>query len=280
MRRKRPAFLQKRRQLLHIQWRLLGGGLQGARPFRRSEQRAFGSSVRPGPGASLGWMAGRLLQRSAEEAGSGPPGPFAVAHDLLQHLGREACRAAEKGAEKAIGSLGVVQRPVRMFLFDSQHLRQRVQAIPLGMRDEHAGQLECVEQFVLKQQGVRAQEFQIEPDAVADDGTLANETGQPGQHAVQTGCAGHIVVADAGQFGDLERNRPARIDERGEGVQHFIFAELDRSDLSDGIPVGVEAGGLQVEGHIIRKFCKSCSHTYLPSLHSSLISSQANQPAC
>ena len=85
---------------------------------------------------------------------------------------------------------------------------------------------------------------------MADDGPLADEADQAGQHVVQARCAGHVLVTDAGQFGDLAGNGTAGVDEGGEGIQHLVIAELDCADLGDGVTVGVEASGLQVEGYV------------------------------
>ncbi len=175
MRLEGPVLLQERRLLLYVYRRPLGGGLQG---LALSRVEGAGLSCHR-PGAPLGRVEGGFLQRVTEKVGGGPPGPFAVADDFLQHAGGQARRAAEEGAEEALRGLGVVQRSMGVLYFDPHHLGQRPQAVPLGVWDEYAGQLERVERFILEQLGVTAQKVQVEPHAMADDGVLADEAGQP-----------------------------------------------------------------------------------------------------
>ena len=42
-------------------------------------------------------------------------------------------------------------------------------------------------------------------------------------------------VGDAGQHGDLRRNRPPRVDQSGELAEHLTTAYLDRADLGDPV---------------------------------------------
>jgi len=145
----------------------------------------------------------------------------------------------EQGAEETVRGLGVVQGAVRLLQLDSQQVGQHPQAVSLGVGQKDAGKLERVEGFVFEQLGVAAQKAQVELYAVADDGPLAGEAGQAGEHVVQAGCASHVVVADAGQLGDLAWDGAARVDKGSKDVQRLVVAESDRADLDDGVAVGV-----------------------------------------
>ena len=61
------------------------------------------------------------------------------------------------------------------------------------------------------------------------------------------GASATMRVGDAGQDGDLRRDRLARVDQGRELAEHLAAAHLDRADLGDRLRRGRAAGGLQVD---------------------------------
>ena len=91
----------------------------------------------------------------------------------------------------------------------------------------------------------------VEADRVADQQAAAEEFLEKVQGFGKTRRAAHRFVADAVDRGGRSRDRPAGIDEGGEGFFRTRSAQRNRhaSKLDDARVSGVEAGGLDVDRH-------------------------------
>ena len=106
--------------------------------------------------------------------------------------------------------------------------------------------------------GVVIQESQIEADVMADnrlDGGTGSRGSEPcdesGKHLVNRIEVGHHRIGDAGQRGDLTRNRPQGIHQLLELIDDMPLPHAHGTDFRDGATVRVKAGGLQIQRHII-----------------------------
>ena len=90
-------------------------------------------------------------------------------------------------------------------------------------------------------------EGEVEADVVADDHRVADELLQRREHRADPRRLVDDGVGQAGEHGDLRRDRPAGVDQRLEGAEELAAADLDGADLGDLVVVAVAAGGLEVE---------------------------------
>ena len=92
----------------------------------------------------------------------------------------------------------------------------------------------------------------VEIGVVGDDGPVPGE-GQEGLHGrLLRGGPRHVGVPDAGEGGDLLRDVHPGVGEGVEFFQNLAAAEDHRADLGHAVVHGVEARGLDVEGHEFR----------------------------
>ena len=162
-------------------------------------------------------------------------------------------RPLDQQVQQVGGGEGVVERPVRRLVVQAEPRRQRAEAAvghlvahqPPGQRDRidaHgvearvAGALEGV-----------AQERHVEPDVVTDEDRAAEELEQRRQHGLDARRRRDQRVGEAGEHGDLRRDRPPRVDQRLERAEELAASDLDRADLGDRVVRAVAAGGLEVE---------------------------------
>ncbi len=105
----------------------------------------------------------------------------------------------------------------------------------------------------------------VEAAVVRHDVALAHELGELSDGRLRARSARDHGVVDAGELGDLERDRYERVHERRECGQHLGPAHDRRGYLDDAVALGVVAGGLDVEDrdlvleavrHVARTLCK------------------------
>ena len=92
-----------------------------------------------------------------------------------------------------------------------------------------------------------AQEPEVERGVVGDEHGVAEEVDQRAEHGLDARRGGDDGIGEAGQHGDLGRDRPAGIDQRVERAEALAAAHLDDADLGDHVVVAVAARGLEIE---------------------------------
>ena len=170
-------------------------------------------------------------------------------HALLPEHGDEA-------AHHARHHLRVVIRAVVVELGQAQVLGDDVQLVPPQFRQQPAGDGQRVQHHGLETYAVpaagRGHEAGVEGGVVGDDGPPAHEV-EEGAHGLRLARrAGHVAVADAGEFRDVGRYGHAGIDEGAEFLACLAVFEDDGADLRQAVRLGGETGGLHVEGHELR----------------------------
>ncbi len=69
-------------------------------------------------------------------------------------------------------------------------------------------------------------------------------------HDLQRGSVLDVGRADAGQGLDAVGYGLTGVDEGGEAVDDAVAGEPDGADLHDGVRLGIEAGGLEIQGNV------------------------------
>jgi len=75
----------------------------------------------------------------------------------------------------------------------------------------------------------------VERRVVGDEDRPGGELEEAGQHRGDRRRVAQHGGADAGELGDLGRNTPSGVDQRGQLTEHLTATDLDRSDLGDRV---------------------------------------------
>jgi len=118
----------------------------------------------------------------------------------------------------------------------------------MGQKD--SSQLKSINGRVVQKKAMAFQETQVEGHIVADDGIIPDKAPQGGDDRGQSRSLIGLGLSDACQLDNLVRDGALRVDQAGPGLQHFVLAELDRSDLDDGVMLRLQTSSLQVQSDI------------------------------
>src|SRR5450432_1053153 len=91
----------------------------------------------------------------------------------------------------------------------------------------------------------------VEVDAMGDEHPVAHELHKTVGHFRKERRTANHVIGDPGQPGDVDWDRPLRIDLRMPLVDDFMVADFYRADLRDTVAVRPAAGGLDVDHDIV-----------------------------
>jgi hypothetical protein len=215
------------------------------RPAKQIDPRPAGQALGEDPLAPL---RGGDIRQVGAQVGEG-------VHPLVAH-------PLDERMQHVHGGAGVVQRAVRGLGGNGKQPRQRGQPHRGGLfaAQHPAGQPHGAQHLRpgpgdLAPRRRRPQEPDVEPGVVGDQHRVPGELEEHRQHRVDGRSIGHHRRGDAGQLHDLRRDAALRVDQRGELAEHGAAADLDRTDLGDGVgsvSVGAfraSAGGLQVDHH-------------------------------
>ena len=95
--------------------------------------------------------------------------------------------------------------------------------------------------------GGLSKEVEVEPHVVADEHIGAGKAQERLHRRAGPGCARHHVLGDTREPPDERRNRPAGIDQAGEGVDHLGAQAAQRGNLDEGLRARAESGRLHVD---------------------------------
>ncbi len=90
-----------------------------------------------------------------------------------------------------------------------------------------------------------------------EQGGIPDKIADLGKEILDPRGVRHHRVGDSRQLGDDRRNPAAGMHERRPALFLAVSAEADQADLDHGILVGIESGGLNVEGYD----CFFCGHS-------------------
>ena len=152
----------------------------------------------------------------------------------------------QQAVEYQRGDFGVGAGPVRLAVVQAEVGRQRGQVVFGNRRQEYGRQVPGVVVPVGQREMVGAQKAQVKGHVVADDGQVANKVCELVGHPVERGRPFDLRRADRGQLLDKWRYLAPRVDERLVAVENFAAPKSDGPELYDGVRVGVEPGGFQV----------------------------------
>ncbi len=129
----------------------------------------------------------------------------------------------------------------------SAHRAAQTVAGHAGQQD--GGQFEGVQRGPVKLESGRGQKAQIKARVVCNDRVdiRAHKGHQLGDHRLDGRRIGHILVADAGQLLDLQRDRAFWIDKRRKSLCDAIVLDANGRHLGDGVAVGIQPRGFQVK---------------------------------
>ena len=178
--------------------------------------------------------------------------PVAAASEL-RHVGQQSavllrCQA-QQPEENLLASYGIIQRPM-IAQFNSKLVGDVLQRISPRTGQEHGGQIHGVVGRVDHRKAMRGQESQVELDVVPDNGMRAQELGEVAGDDWKGGRPLHLPGLDPCKSLYVVRDRAAGVNEGLEGVQHLVSPESHRSYFEDGVPFGIEAGCLEVQGNV------------------------------
>ena len=164
------------------------------------------------------------------------------------HLGRRIGRAQPQQFVKHPRSgFGVGAGPVRLAVVQAKMLRQRGQVVLRYGGQKHRRQVPGVVAGVGQVQPVRLQKAQVKGDVVADDGQVPEEVCKLAGHPTEGRRPRNLLRRDGRELLNERRYLPTGIDESLVTFQHLVAPELDGPHLDDGVGVGVQPGGLQVD---------------------------------
>jgi hypothetical protein len=105
---------------------------------------------------------------------------------------------AKQPVEQEPSRLGVGESAMRAVSLYPQDTCEFDEAISVNRRKENSGQLEGIQALIVDQEGVPAEEREIEPYAVAHDWARADEPRETHRDGVQSGRVCHVLIPDAG----------------------------------------------------------------------------------
>ena len=151
---------------------------------------------------------------------------------------------------------GVVRGAVVVEGGQPQVVGDDVQLEALEFRAEGLAQGQGVQKHRGETNGIPAcaggHEAHVEVCVVGDDGPIPHEGHELLQGLLFLWRALHVAVADAGQLRDVRRDVALGIDKGVENLEDLVPGKADGADLGHAVGLGVEAGGLDVEGHKLR----------------------------
>ena len=173
--------------------------------------------------------------------------------EVVEAEDAEAAGPLEQHVQQVARGESVIEGTVGGAMAEAQARRQRSQpAVGHLVADEPAGERAGVDELVAqpgptgtRQRGV--EEADVVPDVVAHEDGVAEELEEARQHLVDARGRHHHRLGDAGEHGDLGRDRHARIDQGLERAQALAAAKFDRPHLGDGPVEGRPPGGLYVD---------------------------------
>ena len=189
-----------------------------------------------------------------EAAGLAAPGP------QLQHLGVDLLQAADaqllfhllEKRDQHIGHHGrVVGGPVVVEGGQVQILGHNVQLELVQLRQEILGQDQGVHIGGVEGDALPAaagpDEADVKFGVVGRQGAAAHKVQKGRQGLLGGGGTGKHGVGDAGEADDLRRQAAAGVHEGLEAVSDLAVLQHHGADLGDGLPVHLQAGGLNIE---------------------------------
>ena len=148
---------------------------------------------------------------------------------------------------------------MRWTMIEAQARGQCVElAIGHVVAQQTAGERAGVDPLIRQRRPVAArqrgiEEAEVEAHVVTDDDGVTHEFEKRGEHGVDARRSRDHRLCDAGEHGDLGRDRAPGVDERLEGTEGLATTDFDGADLGDRAVVRRPAGGLEVEhaeGHL------------------------------
>ena len=147
---------------------------------------------------------------------------------------------------------GIVRGAVVVELGEVQAVGDDVQLEALQVWEERLAQGQGVQEDRVKVQaaapGRGTHEAGVEVGVVSDQGAGAGIVQEALQGLLLAGGAGYVRVGNARELGDVGRDRNAGVHEGIKGREDLAAAEDHGADLGHAVELGVEAGGLDVEG--------------------------------
>ncbi len=145
----------------------------------------------------------------------------------------------------------IVQSPMGLRLESQAELvHQVLQTVTPGMGHENARQGESVNAGIGAQHLLFAQESRVEADVVADEGVITHEGAQFLRHLADGRRARHIRIGNPRQLRDELRNAAAGVHKSREALDLTRAAETQGPHFDHGIMLGIQAGGLQIQGDV------------------------------
>ena len=134
-----------------------------------------------------------------------------------------------------------------------QMLRHDVQLVLAQLRQQVLRQNEGVHIGGVEVQphlaAARPDEADVELRVVGRQRAAVHELQERGQRLLQLGRVRQHGVGDAGEADDLRRQPPVGVHEGLEPLRDLAVLQHHRADLGDGLPLHLQAGGLDVEAH-------------------------------
>ena len=146
---------------------------------------------------------------------------------------------------------GIFARAVMLKRSDLQRLGKHIQLDLCHVREQDARHLHRVNrgEFALNPQTIAslADERHIKSGVVRHERQTAGKIQKRRERFGQLGRLAHGLIRNAGQLGDVRRNRLVRIDIGLKFVDDLAVADLDRGDFRDLLAVRTQTGGLGVK---------------------------------
>ncbi len=174
-------------------------------------------------------------------------------HGALQGVDAAVGEQRHEPHEHLRGRLGVGEGPVDRADAGVGPRRERRQVVAAGPPVEQAPRQHQRVEPRLGEVPARqpaplvVEEPEVEGRVVRDEHVLAGERGEALERLGDVGTPLHHAVVDAGELGHDRRDRPARVDQRLEALDHLEAPHPHGADLGDLRVAGRAAGGLQVD---------------------------------
>ena len=187
------------------------------------------------------------------KAGEGGVQLPSAAAGNLRHIGQEAAvlprRQTQQSNEDLHASYGVVQRPV-VAQRHSKVFGEVLKCIAPRTGQEHGCQIHGVVGGVSHSEAVGGEKPQVKLNVVPHYGVRPQELGKVSRDHRESRRPLHLSWLDAREALYVVWNSSAGIYKGLESLQNLVSPESHRSYFQNGVPVGVKAGGLQVQGNV------------------------------
>jgi hypothetical protein len=157
----------------------------------------------------------------------------------------------EELEEELAGGASVAQGTMFLGVGDAKPFAAGVEAVAGQVGEEATRQRAGVDVRSIESPAVRSlqKRYVKRSPAVLDEDAVTAEGEEELQRLVHSGPPNQHLVADAVYASGLEWDSAVGIDEGDELVEHPPTLDTDSADLDDGVVLGVEAGGFDVDRH-------------------------------